>query len=140
MRLVRPVRLVRPLRLQQPDQLEPPGRPGRPAGPEQPGTLERRGRLEALEPPEGLERLVELVRLERLERLVHREKRASKVSGLRIDERAVGSVSASRESIWGMSTRLTAWAVIVVMTPLFAASSRAADDTPLLKDLTREIR
>ena len=38
-----------------------------------------------------------------------------------------------------MSTRLTAWAVIVVVTPLFAASSRAAENTPLLKDLTAVI-
>ncbi len=38
-----------------------------------------------------------------------------------------------------MSTRLTAWAVIVGMIPLFAASSRAADNTPLLKDLTAVI-
>lgn len=39
-----------------------------------------------------------------------------------------------------MSTRLTAWAVIVVMSPLFfAASSRAAETTPLLKDLTTVI-
>jgi hypothetical protein len=36
-------------------------------------------------------------------------------------------------------TRLTAWVVIVVMTPLFAASSRAAENTPLLKDLTAVI-
>ena len=38
-----------------------------------------------------------------------------------------------------MSTQLTAWAVIVVVTPLFAASSRAAENTPLLKDLTAVI-
>jgi hypothetical protein len=38
-----------------------------------------------------------------------------------------------------VSTRLTAWAVIVVMTLLFAASSRAAENTPLLKDLTAVI-
>ena len=38
-----------------------------------------------------------------------------------------------------MSTRLTAWAVIVGMIPLFAASSRAAEDTLLLKDLTAVI-
>jgi hypothetical protein len=38
-----------------------------------------------------------------------------------------------------VSTRLTAWAVIVWMIPLFAASSRAADNTPLLKDLTAVI-
>ena len=38
-----------------------------------------------------------------------------------------------------MSTRLIAWAVIVVVTPLFAASSRAAENTPLLKDLTAVI-
>ena len=38
-----------------------------------------------------------------------------------------------------MSTRLTAWAVIVVMTTLFAASSRAAENTSLLKDLTAVI-
>lgn len=38
-----------------------------------------------------------------------------------------------------MSTRLTAWVVIAVMTPLFAASSRAAENTPLLKDLTAVI-
>ena len=37
-----------------------------------------------------------------------------------------------------MSTRLIAWAVIVGMTPLFAATSRAAE-TPLLKDLTAVI-
>ena len=38
-----------------------------------------------------------------------------------------------------MSTRLTAWAVIVAMTSLFAASSRAAENTPLLRDLTAVI-
>ena len=38
-----------------------------------------------------------------------------------------------------MSTRLTAWTVIVVMTPLFAASARGAENTPLLKDLTAVI-
>jgi len=38
-----------------------------------------------------------------------------------------------------VSTRLTAWAVIVVMTLLFAASSRAAENTPLVKDLTAVI-
>jgi hypothetical protein len=39
-----------------------------------------------------------------------------------------------------VSTRLTAWAVIVVMMPLFAASAaRAAESTPLLKDLTAVI-
>ena len=38
-----------------------------------------------------------------------------------------------------MSTRLTAWTVIVVMTPLFADASRAAENTPLLKDLTAVI-
>jgi hypothetical protein len=38
-----------------------------------------------------------------------------------------------------VSARLTAWAVIVVMIPLFAASSRAAENTPLLKDLTAVI-
>jgi len=38
-----------------------------------------------------------------------------------------------------VSTRLTAWAIIVMMTPLFAASSRAAENTPLLKDLTAVI-
>jgi hypothetical protein len=39
-----------------------------------------------------------------------------------------------------VSTRLTACAVIVVMTSLFAAaSSRAAETTPLLKDLTAVI-
>ena len=38
-----------------------------------------------------------------------------------------------------MSTRLTAWAVIVAMIPLFAASARAAENTPLLKDLTAVI-
>ena len=38
-----------------------------------------------------------------------------------------------------MSTRLTAWAVIAMMTPLFADSSRAAENTPLLKDLTAVI-
>jgi hypothetical protein len=38
-----------------------------------------------------------------------------------------------------VSTRLTAWAVIVAMTTLFAASSRAAESTPLLKDLTAVI-
>ena len=38
-----------------------------------------------------------------------------------------------------MSTRLTAWAVIVATTALFAASSRAAENTPLLRDLTAVI-
>lgn len=38
-----------------------------------------------------------------------------------------------------MSTRVTAWAVIVVMTTLFSASSRAAENAPLLKDLTAVI-
>ena len=38
-----------------------------------------------------------------------------------------------------MSTRLTAWAVMAVMTPLFADSSRAAENTPLVKDLTAVI-
>jgi len=38
-----------------------------------------------------------------------------------------------------VSTRLTAWTVIVVMTPLFAASARGAENTPLLKDLTAVI-
>ena len=38
-----------------------------------------------------------------------------------------------------MITRVTAWAVIVVMTTLFAASSRAAENTSLLKDLTAVI-
>ena len=39
-----------------------------------------------------------------------------------------------------MSTRLTAWVVIVVMTPLFAVSAaRAAESIPLLKDLTAVI-
>ena len=38
-----------------------------------------------------------------------------------------------------MSTRLAAWAVIVVMITLFATSSRAAENTPLLKDLTAVI-
>ena len=39
-----------------------------------------------------------------------------------------------------MSTRLTAWVVIVVMTALFAISAaRAAESTPLLKDLTAVI-
>ena len=38
-----------------------------------------------------------------------------------------------------MSTRPTAWAVIAVMTPLFANPSRAAENTPLLKDLTAVI-
>ena len=38
-----------------------------------------------------------------------------------------------------MSTRVTAWAVIVVMTTLFAAPSRAAENAPLLKDLTAVI-
>jgi hypothetical protein len=37
-----------------------------------------------------------------------------------------------------VSTRLTAWAVIVVI-PLFAASARAAENTSLLKDLTAVI-
>ena len=38
-----------------------------------------------------------------------------------------------------MTTRLTAWAVIVVIASLFATSSRAAENTPLLKDLTAVI-
>jgi len=38
-----------------------------------------------------------------------------------------------------VSTRLTAWAVIAMMTPLFADSSRAAENTPLVKDLTAVI-
>ena len=38
-----------------------------------------------------------------------------------------------------MSTRLTAWAVIGVMTLFVAASSRAAENAPLLKDLTAVI-
>ena len=38
-----------------------------------------------------------------------------------------------------MITRLTAWALIVVIAPLLAASSRAAEDTALLKDLTAVI-
>jgi len=38
-----------------------------------------------------------------------------------------------------VSTRLTAWAVMAVMTPLFADSSRAAENTPLVKDLTAVI-
>jgi hypothetical protein len=38
-----------------------------------------------------------------------------------------------------VTTRLTAWAVIVVMTSLFATSSRAAEDAPLLKDLAAVI-
>jgi hypothetical protein len=38
-----------------------------------------------------------------------------------------------------VSTRLAAGAVIVVMTVLVAASSRAAENTPLLKDLTAVI-
>ena len=38
-----------------------------------------------------------------------------------------------------MSTRVTAWVVIVVMTSLFAASARAEENTPLLKDLTAVI-
>jgi hypothetical protein len=38
-----------------------------------------------------------------------------------------------------VGTRLTAWAVIAVVTPLIAASSRAAENTPLLKDLTAVI-
>ena len=38
-----------------------------------------------------------------------------------------------------MSTHLTAWALIVAIAPLFAASSRAAEDTMLLKDLTAVI-
>jgi hypothetical protein len=38
-----------------------------------------------------------------------------------------------------VSTRLTAWAVIVVMTPLFADPSRAAENAPLLTDLTAVI-
>ena len=38
-----------------------------------------------------------------------------------------------------MSARLTASAVIVTMIALFAASSRAAENAPLLKDLTAVI-
>ena len=38
-----------------------------------------------------------------------------------------------------MSTRLTALTVIVVMTALFSTSARAAESTPLLKDLTAVI-
>ena len=39
-----------------------------------------------------------------------------------------------------MSTSLTAWVALVVMTPLLAASvARAAESTPLLKDLTAVI-
>ena len=38
-----------------------------------------------------------------------------------------------------MRRRLTAWAVIVVMAPLFAASARAAENTPLVKDRTAVI-
>lgn len=38
-----------------------------------------------------------------------------------------------------MSTRLTACVVIVAMTLLFTASSRAAETTPLHKDLTAVI-
>jgi len=38
-----------------------------------------------------------------------------------------------------VSPRLTAWAVIAVMTPLVAASSRPVEDTPLVKDLTAVI-
>ena len=38
-----------------------------------------------------------------------------------------------------MSTRVSAWAVIVVKTTLFASSSRAAENAPLLKDLTAVI-
>ena len=38
-----------------------------------------------------------------------------------------------------MSTRLIVCAVIIVMISLFAASSRAAETTPLLKDLTAVI-
>jgi len=39
-----------------------------------------------------------------------------------------------------VSTRLAAWVAIVVMTPLFATSAaRAAESTPLLKDLTAVI-
>ena len=38
-----------------------------------------------------------------------------------------------------MRIRLTLWAVIVVMTPLFAVSSRSEENTPLLKDLTAVI-
>ena len=38
-----------------------------------------------------------------------------------------------------MRTRLTAWAVIVVMTVLTSTVSRAAESTPLLKDLTAVI-
>jgi hypothetical protein len=38
-----------------------------------------------------------------------------------------------------VSTRLTASAVIVAIATLFAASSRAAEDTRLLKDLTAVI-
>jgi hypothetical protein len=46
-------------------------------------------------------------------------------------------VSVSRRST--VSRRLTAWVVIVVMTPFFAASSRAEEKTPLVKDLTAVI-
>ena len=38
-----------------------------------------------------------------------------------------------------MSARVNSWAVIVVMTAFLAASSRASEDTPLLKDLTAVI-
>ena len=38
-----------------------------------------------------------------------------------------------------MSARLTACVLVVAMIPLFAVSSRAADDAPLLKDLTAVI-
>jgi hypothetical protein len=38
-----------------------------------------------------------------------------------------------------VSARLTAWAGIVTMTLLSATSSRAAENTPLLKDLTAVI-
>ena len=38
-----------------------------------------------------------------------------------------------------MSIRLTVWAGVVAMTTLFAASARAAETTPLLKDLTAVI-
>ena len=38
-----------------------------------------------------------------------------------------------------MSKHLTAWAAIVVMIALLAASARAAENAPLLKDLTAVI-
>lgn len=38
-----------------------------------------------------------------------------------------------------MRTRVTAWAVIVMLAPLFAASSLAVENPPLLKDLTAVI-